>query len=335
MYRRLMILTVFSSMLIVSPQFAADTAPDKLRPIDLEVRVPGKLGDVWRAWTTNEGAQKWFAPKTNIELRPGGPFEILFMPDNPSGQRGAEDLRVITYVPQEMLTFEWNAPPQFAKARAQRTWVVMRFSDEGDGTVRVRLTHLGFAERVFEHPDMKAEYEQVRDYFSKAWPRVLEHLREQFAKDSKPNLETQVTEGIVEAPIEQVWAALTTKQGMEAWNVAHCELDLKVGGRILSHYDAKGVIGDPNTIENVILAYEPHRMVTIRIGKPPEKFPFKEAAKHVWHVMTFEEAGPGRTRLRITGLGYGSDEDSQKMRKFFEAGNAFTLKKLQEHLAKK
>jgi hypothetical protein len=39
--------------------------------------------------------------------------------------------------------------------------------------------------------------------------------------------------------------------------------------------------------------------------------------------------------LRITGLGYGSDEESQKMRKFFEAGNAFTLKKLQEHLAKK
>jgi uncharacterized protein YndB with AHSA1/START domain len=336
MLRRWIIFGLMGATLIVGPRLAAaDALPDKLRPIDLELRVPGKLADVWRAWTTTEGAQKWFAPKTNIELRPGGPFEILFMPDNPSGQRGAEDLKVITYVPQEMLTFEWNAPPQFPKARAQRTWVAVRFADAGDGTVRVRLTHLGFAERVAEHPDMKAEYEQVRDYFSKAWPRVLDHLREQFAKASTPNLETQITEGIVEAPIDQVWAALTTKQGMEAWNVAHCELDLKVGGRMLSHYDAKGVIGDPNTIENIILAYEPLRMFTIRIGKPPQKFPFKEAAKNVWHVMTLEEAGPGRTRLRVTGLGYGSDDESQKMRKFFEAGNAYTLKKLQEHLAKK
>ena len=72
----------------------------------------------------------------------------------------------------------------------------------------------------------------------------------------------------------------------------------------------------------------------MRIGKPPEKFPFKEAAKSVWHVLTFEEAGPGRTRLRITGLGYGTDEESKKMGGFFEAGNAYTLKKLQDHLAK-
>src|SRR5262249_35120973 len=107
-----------------------------------------------------------------------------------------------------------------------------------------------------------------------------------------------------------------------------------VGGKILSHYDAKGVIGDPNTIENIVLAYEPMRMLAIRIGKPPEKFPFKEAAQRVWHVMTFEDAGPGRTRLRVTGLGYGGDDESQKMRAFFEKGNAYTLKKLQEHFAK-
>jgi uncharacterized protein YndB with AHSA1/START domain len=336
MLRRLILGMTFAATLTVGPRLAAvDTSPDKLRPIDLELRVPGKLADVWHAWTTNDGAQRWFAPKTNIELRAGGPFEILFMPDNPPGTRGAEDLKVITYLPQEMLTFEWNAPPQFAKARAQRTWVVVRFADEGDGTVRVGLTHLGFAERVAEQPDMKAEYEQVRDYFSKAWPRVLEHLREQFAKTSTPNLESQVTEGIVEAPLDQVWAAFTTKQGLESWMVAHAEIDLRVGGRMLTHYSKEGVIGDPGTIENLILAYEPQRMLTIKVGKPPERFPYKEAVKNVWHVLTFEEAGPGRTRVREVGVGYGSDEESQKLRKFFEAGNAYTLKRLQEHLAKK
>jgi uncharacterized protein YndB with AHSA1/START domain len=145
----------------------------------------------------------------------------------------------------------------------------------------------------------------------------------------------QTTEGIIEAPLDYVWDALATKKGQEAWNVAHAEIDLKIGGKMLTHYDAKGKIGDPHTIENLILAFEPKKMLTIKVGKPPENFPFKEAIKNVWHIMYFEDAGAGRTRLRVVGLGYGSDEESKKLRAFFEKGNAFTLKKLQEHFAGK
>jgi uncharacterized protein YndB with AHSA1/START domain len=132
-----------------------------------------------------------------------------------------------------------------------------------------------------------------------------------------------------------VWAALATKEGQESWNVSHAEIDLKVGGKMLTHYDAKGRIGDPNTIENIILSYEPYRMLSIKVGNPPEKFPFKNAIKNVWHVFHFEDAGPSGTRLRIVGLGYGDDEESKKLRGFFEYGNAYTLKKLQEKFAGK
>jgi hypothetical protein len=34
-------------------------------------------------------------------------------------------------------------------------------------------------------------------------------------------------------------------------------------------------------------------------------------------------------------LGFGEDEESKKMRAFFDRGNAFTLKKLQERFAPK
>jgi len=160
---------------------------------------------------------------------------------------------------------------------------------------------------------------------------------EQTLKREQPRADEsrQITEGIIDAPVDAVWNAFATKAGQEAWNVAHAEMDLKIGGKMLTHYDAKGKIGDPNTIENVILAFEPKKMLTIKVGTPPEKFPFKEAIKNVWHVLYFEEAGPNRTRLRVVGLGYGADEESKKMRAFFERGNASTLKKLQEHLAKK
>jgi uncharacterized protein YndB with AHSA1/START domain len=144
-----------------------------------------------------------------------------------------------------------------------------------------------------------------------------------------------VTEGVVTAPVDAVWAALATKEGQESWNVAHAEIELKIGGRMRTHYDAAGRIGDPNTIENIILAFEPRRLLVLQVQNPPEKFPYKTAVKKMWTVIYFEDAGPSLTRLRLVGTGYGDDEESQKLRKFFEYGNAYTLKKLQEKFAAK
>ena len=139
-----------------------------------------------------------------------------------------------------------------------------------------------------------------------------------------------VHEGVVAAPVSEVWAAFTTKKGQESWMVAHSEVDLRVGGLMRTHYDPKGALGDPGTIENTIISFDPERMLSIRVTKPPEKFPFPAAVRNMWTVIYFEPAGPRATRVRIVGLGFGGDEESKKMRAFFDRGNAYTLKKLQE-----
>jgi uncharacterized protein YndB with AHSA1/START domain len=144
-----------------------------------------------------------------------------------------------------------------------------------------------------------------------------------------------VSEAVVDAPREQVWKAFATKEGQESWNVAHAEIDCRTGGRMLTHYDAKGKIGDPGTIENKILAIDPGHMMTIQVGKPPENFPFKEAIKKVSTVIYFEEVSPRQTRVRVVGTGYGDDEESKKLRGFFHKGNSYTLVKLQEKFAGK
>ncbi len=144
-----------------------------------------------------------------------------------------------------------------------------------------------------------------------------------------------VHEGIVAAPLDDVWKALTTKEGQESWMVAHSEIDLKIGGRMRTHYDRKGTLGDAKTIENTILAYDPKRMLSFKVSKPPEGFPFPSAVKNMWTVIYFEANTPKTTRVRIVGLGFGDDEESKKMRAFFDRGNAFTLKKLQERFASK
>jgi uncharacterized protein YndB with AHSA1/START domain len=143
-----------------------------------------------------------------------------------------------------------------------------------------------------------------------------------------------VTEGVVNAPVADVWAAFTTKAGIESWMVAHTDIELKVGGRWRTHYDPKGELGDAGGIEHTILALDPMRMLAFRTVKSPAKFPFKKALETMWTVVYFEDAGQGRTRVTTVCLGFTDDEESRKMRKFFESGNDVTMKRLQKRFEK-
>lgn len=144
-----------------------------------------------------------------------------------------------------------------------------------------------------------------------------------------------ISEAVIPASLDDVWHAWTTNAGLQAWLAPHVEIDLKIGGKMRSNYDPKGKLGDAKTIENTILCFDPKRMLSIRATKPPEGFPFVNAIKNCWTVIYFEKAGPASTKLTVSMLGYTSDEESQKMRKHFEWGNDFTLKKLQKHFEAK
>jgi uncharacterized protein YndB with AHSA1/START domain len=143
-----------------------------------------------------------------------------------------------------------------------------------------------------------------------------------------------VNEGIVNAPIAEVWRVWSTSNGYKALGVALAEVDLRIGGLIRSRYRADGVLGDDQTIENEILAYEPPRMIAFRIHKTPANFPFKEAWRHTWTVVTLTSLDDGRTHVRGTSLGYGADPESLAMRQFFERGNDQTIKTLVASFAK-
>ena len=144
-----------------------------------------------------------------------------------------------------------------------------------------------------------------------------------------------IHEGVVDASVDEVWLAFTSKDGLESWMAAHAAIDLWIGGRMMTHYDPKGTLGDPKTIENTILAFEPKRMLSFKVSKPPEGFPFPNAVKNMWTVIYFEPLSPLKTQFREVSLGFGDDEESQKMREFFDRGNAATLAQLQKHFGAK
>jgi len=140
---------------------------------------------------------------------------------------------------------------------------------------------------------------------------------------------------VIKGSVKDVWAAFTTKAGQESWMVSHSEIDLKVGGMMRTQYAKEGKIGDPNTINNLIISFDPERMFSIKIDKPPVRFPWKKAAQSTWTVIYFEPVSDKETKVTVRMLGWTDDDESRAMRKFFESGNKQTLDELKAHFAKK
>ncbi|HLA14909.1 MAG TPA: SRPBCC domain-containing protein [Gemmatimonadaceae bacterium] len=144
-----------------------------------------------------------------------------------------------------------------------------------------------------------------------------------------------ISDAIIEAPLQAVWDAWATSEGLRSWLAPQADIDLRVGGLLRANYNAKGSLADPQTIHNTVLSLDPGRMLSIKVSKAPEGFPFANAIQHMWTVVYFEPAGQNLTRVRVVGLGFRADPESQRMRAFFDQGNATTLKQLQRRFAKR
>ncbi len=135
------------------------------RIIRKEVTVPGRREDAYKLWTTTDGLRSWFTPNASIDLRIGGLFEILLSMDAPEGQRGSEGCRILSYLPNEMLSFEWNAPPSLGEMRELHHYVVIQFEQVTADSVTIKFSELGFGSGE--------GWDSVYKYFDDAWGRVL------------------------------------------------------------------------------------------------------------------------------------------------------------------
>ena len=164
-------------LLLIWP-LAACTSAVTERTIDEKITVKASVDDVWKAWTTSAGIKTFFAPDANVDLRVDGPFQIFINPLAESGMKGADDMKIIGFQEQKMLSFTWNAPPSLPEARKQRTVVIVRFVARGDALTDVSIHHIGWGAGSIVGND--GEWDKAFDYFGKAWPKVLANLKKRF-----------------------------------------------------------------------------------------------------------------------------------------------------------
>jgi uncharacterized protein YndB with AHSA1/START domain len=137
-------------------------------------------------------------------------------------------------------------------------------------------------------------------------------------------------EAIIDAPVTDVWRAWTTDAGITSWMVPHGTVDLRVGGAMRTSYDPTADLDGDAAIVNRILAYEPERMLAMQNVQAPPGFKHVELFRDTWSVVRFEPIGAMRTRLIVSGYGYGEGEEWDELYGFFDQGNAYLMSQLQK-----
>jgi uncharacterized protein YndB with AHSA1/START domain len=151
-----------------------------------------------------------------------------------------------------------------------------------------------------------------------------------------PSTDPVVSEIVLDATADDVWRVLTTTEGMidAGLIAAGTGLELRIGSRWRTSYDADSNLDDDTVIESEVLAFDPGRMFASRSLTAPADAPFQNAIRNTWAVTYLESAGDSRTRVTIRMFGFTQHEESQTMRRFFEWGNSYQLDQLAEYFRK-
>ena len=136
---------------------------------------------------------------------------------------------------------------------------------------------------------------------------------------------------MIEAPVEDVWAAYTTANGWTAWASPKAEVDLRVSGTIRTAYE--GEIGGSNTNTLQMVNYVPYRLLTLRADVSSD-WPeiMQEDAHKLSNVILFDEVADGLTRIQSFGIGYTDAPEYEKLMDFFIKANESLYRNLKIYL---
>lgn len=152
-------------------------------------------------------------------------------------------------------------------------------------------------------------------------------LAQQVPVDDRP-LRHEV---VVEAPIDEVWAAWTTEPGVESWLARSAKIELAPGGRYATN--GFGEIGEPGTADLTVLAFEPGRTLAITTSAPADEFPEVAAATDTWAVVSLYPVDGGHTRVEYTMLGWREGAEWDRARRFFDQADRYVLEMLRRRLS--
>ena len=140
-------------------------------------------------------------------------------------------------------------------------------------------------------------------------------------------------EVVVEAPIGEVWRAISTPEGWQSWAVPLARTVEGEPDMLETSYDPAAPIGGPSTIRQLFVARITGRLLAFRTVKAPQGFTDFDAYSKVVNIFELEALAPDRTRVRLTGSPYPDTEAGRRLFAMFRQGNRASLDMLRRRFA--
>ena len=129
-----------------------------------------------------------------------------------------------------------------------------------------------------------------------------------------------IFEVTIPAPIDEVWKAFTTSEGLSTWLTPGAVVDLRAGGEWTAHYPGGKTGG------GTILTFKPKSEIVMS-AMAPEWFP-RVRADRTTARFEFKAVDKGSTLVRLTQTGWKEGEEWDKAYDYLAGGNAELLQTL-------
>jgi uncharacterized protein YndB with AHSA1/START domain len=153
-----------------------------------------------------------------------------------------------------------------------------------------------------------------------AFCRTVDDIADQgivYRRASGRHMRFEVT---IPASVDEVWAALTTHDGVVTWLWRDARVELRPGGDWIVLYPGGKTGG------GTIISFEPKQRLTLA-AMAPEQFPTVRE-RRTTAVFELEAASPSTTRVLLTQTGWQDGAEWDAAYDYLSRGNAILLEQL-------
>lgn len=132
------------------------------RVLRIETVVPASVEQVWQAWTTQNGLQKWIAPVANIDLRVGGNISTNYNAKARIGDPGTIVLPIVNYLDNQLIVLKVELNDTFPKRvrnEERNLQEIVQIVDAGNARTKIISSMVGWG--------TGQEWNETYDFFTR------------------------------------------------------------------------------------------------------------------------------------------------------------------------
>lgn len=122
-------------------------------------------------------------------------------------------------------------------------------------------------------------------------------------------------DAIVDAPIDDVWRAWTTDDGVRTFFASDSRVDARPKGPYEIYFDADQSTGLRGSEDMIVLAVQPPHLLSFTWNAPPRLPAMRGQLTHV--TVRLADLGQGRTRVTLTHDGWGEGGEWDEAYEYF------------------